>query len=83
MLFSILNKSGNMSKGQSLDLLEFDGKWQVVKDFFQLGAGVFGAADNNQALVAVEGGDNAQVVVGFDYLGQHIYVFRVDCDGNF
>ena len=42
----------------------------MPKDFFQLGVGVFGAADNNQALVAVEGGDNAQVVVGFDYLGQ-------------
>ena len=83
MLFSILNKSGNMSKEQSLDLLEFDGKWQVVKGFFQFGVGVFGAADNNQALVAVKGGDNAQVVVGFDYLGQHIYVFRVDSSGDF
>ena len=55
----------------------------MLKDLLEFGVGVFGAADDDQALVAVEGGDNAQVVVGFDYFGQHINVFRVDYRGNF
>ena len=55
----------------------------MLKDLLEFGVGVFGAAYDNQALVAVEGGDNAQVVVGFDYFGQHIYVFWADSGYDF
>ncbi len=50
-------------------LLGFDGKWNVDEDLLEFGISVFGAADDYQALVTVEGGDNAQVIVGFYYLG--------------
>lgn len=50
-------------------LLGFDGKWEVDEDFFKFGVSVFGAADNYQALVTVEGRDNTQIIIGFDYLG--------------
>jgi len=50
-------------------LLGFDGKWYVGEDLLEFGISILGAADNYQALVTVEGGDNTQVIVGFDYLG--------------
>ena len=52
-------------------------KRQMGQNLFQFRQTVDGRSDYDQALGLIERGNDANVIIGFDQFGEHVYFFRL------